>query len=87
MTKLDSKIAFPTGTFEIGYVLVEDIPADDTIPEADKSAIIFIGSHDDLNLYQIWYNSENPGVQLRVAYPFTPIVRRLKHGEGPDDNS
>lgn len=78
---------FPTGTFEMGYVLIEDIPALSDLAEDEKSVIIFVGSHDDLNIYQIWYNKENPGTQLRVIHSFVPIVRRLKECPSENENS
>lgn len=62
---------FTTEAAEMAYVLIED-------PE--DTHVIFIGTHDDLNLYQIWYNRNNPGAQFRVLDSFVPVVRRIPDG-------
>ena len=68
-----------TQTNEMGYVLVERFGEDDL----DSMHTFFIGSHDQLNLYQIWYNHENK-TQLEVEASFVPVVRvRVEDAEPP----
>jgi len=62
---------------EMGYVLREHNIVDETLNE-DPEYIIFVGTHNDLNLYIIWYGEQNPGLTLVNVDAFVPIVRRAE---------
>ena len=44
---------FQSGTTDMGYILIEDTPADPELEDDQKSRLILVGTHNDLNLYQI----------------------------------
>ena len=61
----------------LGYILVEERQTDIGQPPTDPPQhIIFMGTHHNLNLYQIWYNAQNPGIVLRSIDAFVPMIRR-----------
>lgn len=71
---------FQTQVDEMGYILREHNTMDEELNDPDeREYIIFVGSHNDLNLYILWYGQENPGVTLVVESSFVPIVRRLSY--------
>lgn len=72
---------FTTAVIGTAYVLIEDLINDPDLEDRLKEKLLFVGSHDDLNLYQIWYNKENPEMQLRVTDSFVPVVRRVTDGD------
>lgn len=67
---------FETEIAEMGYVLKEVNEVDEELND-EPEYLVFIGKHNDLNLYIIWYGEQNPGITLEVVHSFTPIVRRI----------
>ena len=68
---------FETSIDGMAYVLKEHNEIDEELNE-EPEYLVFQGTHNDLNLYIIWYGQENPGITLEVVASFAPIVRRLE---------
>ena len=66
---IDRANAQITKTDGMCYILVEEGDEDD-----EETRTVFIGTHDQLNLYQIWYNMVNK-TMLKVVNSWVPVVR------------